>query len=385
MSGISRVPLGDLVIGERPKRSLADTFVWNLNLDQIEPNTGRVRERIWVNRDELGASTFPFEAGTVLYSKLRPYLNKVVVADEPGFATTELVPLRFDGEKVLPNYAAYFLRSAEFLNFANTVVAGAKMPRMVMTDFWKYEAPLLPLTEQRRIVAIFDQIEAIRTKRREALATLERLAQSIFNEMFGDTERNERQLSTVDLQSLCIRVTDGTHQTPRWEQSGIPFLFISNIVDGQLTYKTDKFISRATYMELTRRCPIEAGDVLYTTVGSYGNTAIVDGQREFCFQRHIAQIKPDTSQIDSVFLASMLQSSGVRRQVERVARGVAQKTVNLSDLKTLQVFAPPLAAQHEFRKKILRIQRVKRLYLQAMSRQSELFTSIQQRAFRGEL
>ncbi len=81
MSSWPRVPLGDLVVEERPQRSESDESVWNLNLDQIEPDTGRVLERVRVPQDDLGPSTYPFAAGTVLYSKLRPYLNKVVVAD----------------------------------------------------------------------------------------------------------------------------------------------------------------------------------------------------------------------------------------------------------------------------------------------------------------
>lgn len=385
MSSWPRVPLGDLVVEERTQRSESDAPVWNLNLDQIEPDTGRVLERVRVPQEDLGPSTYPFAAGTVLYSKLRPYLNKVVVADEPGFATTELVPLRCKPQKAMPDYIAYFLRSAEFLSFANTVVAGAKMPRMVMSEFWKYQVPLPPLDEQRRIAAILDKADALRTKRREALAQLDRLTQSIFVAMFGDPEVNELRLPVAELQDLCSRVTDGTHQSPTWEQSGIPFLFISNIVGGKVTFDTDKFISRETYEELTRRCRIEAGDVLYTTVGSYGNTAIVDGQREFCFQRHIAHIKPNPGLLDSVFCAVMLESNGVRRQVDRCARGVAQKTVNLSDLKTLRVFAPPIEMQREFRRRAEAALQIKDLHLQAMKHDEALFVSLQDRAFRGDL
>jgi type I restriction enzyme S subunit len=192
VSGLPRVQLADLVLDERPKRSSTNAVVWNLNLDQVESGTGRVLDRVRVRPDQLGPSTYPFEAGTVLYSKLRPYLNKVVVADEPGYATTELVPLRCDRDKVLPAYLAYFLRSPAFLTFASTVVAGAKMPRMVMSEFWKYRAPLPPLVEQRRIAAILDKADALRTKRREALAQLDRLAQSIFVQLFGDPATNPK-------------------------------------------------------------------------------------------------------------------------------------------------------------------------------------------------
>ena len=83
MSHLARIPISELIDhGRRRIASPKERVVWNLNLDQIEPGSGRVLEKQMVASNELGSSTYPFEAGTVLYSKLRPYLNKVVVADE---------------------------------------------------------------------------------------------------------------------------------------------------------------------------------------------------------------------------------------------------------------------------------------------------------------
>ena len=107
----------------RPREPRDDEEVWNLNLDQIEPHSGRVLARRMVSASELGPSTFAFDRGTVLYSKLRPYLNKVVVADDAGVATTELVPLRCDASRLDAHYLAHFLRGPEFLRFATNVVA----------------------------------------------------------------------------------------------------------------------------------------------------------------------------------------------------------------------------------------------------------------------
>ena len=246
---------------------------------------------------ELGPSTYAFDRGTVLYSKLRPYLNKVVVADDDGVATTELVPIRCDESRLNPHYLAHFLRGPAFLRFATNVVAGAKMPRMVMSEFWKFPVPLPPLPEQHRIAAILDQADALRAKRREALAQLDSLTQSIFIEMFGDPESGRSSVPVTTLGKVCLRITDGTHQSPKWESSGIPFIFISNIVQSQINFDTNKYISEATYNELMRRCPIEVGDVLYTTVGSYGNVAVVSSSKKFAFQRHIAHIKPDRTKL----------------------------------------------------------------------------------------
>ncbi|MBI3372729.1 MAG: restriction endonuclease subunit S [Betaproteobacteria bacterium] len=244
---------------------------------------------------------------------------------------------------------------------------------------------LPPLAEQRRIAEVLDQAELLRTKRRAALSQLDTLTQAIFVHLYGDPVLNLKGLPTATLSEVCKRVTDGTHQPPKWALDGIPFLFISNIVDGQIDFQTHKFISDQTHQELTRRCPIETGDVLYTTVGSYGNAAVVTTTRKFAFQRHIAHIKPDIARIDSFFLAAMIQSPGVRRQVDKVARGVAQKTVNLSALKDLVIFCPPLTVQHEFTRRVAAVEDLKSAHRVSLTELDALFASLQHRAFRGEL
>lgn len=149
----------------------------------------------------------------------------------------------------------------------------------------------------------------------------------------------------VTLGEIASRITDGTHQPPKFQPSGIPFLFVSNIYEGCLSYETEKFIDRGTYEELNRRCPVEVGDVLFTTVGSYGNAAVVISDQPFSFQRHVAHIKPDPKRILSSYLRMALESAPVRRQVDSRVRGIAQKTLNLADLRLLSLLLPPLSEQ----------------------------------------
>lgn len=273
----------------------------------------------------------------------RPYILRTSGCIHDGWLV-----LRYDKTKLTEDFLYHVLSSdfvyAQFVKFA----VGAVVKNLNSEIVKNVAITLPPLTEQRRIAAILDQADALRAKRLEALAQLDSLTQSIFTETFGDPDENIKGLPIEALGSLCQRITDGTHQSPKWETTGIPFLFISNIVDGQITFDTHKYISEETYLELTRRCPIEFGDVLYTTVGSYGNAAVVATNQRFAFQRHIAHIKPNMRRAIPSFVAAMIQSSGVRRQVDKVAKGVAQKTVNLADLKSLLVFAPSLAVQQTF-------------------------------------
>ena len=280
-----------------------------------------------------------------------------------------------------PKWVYYMLKTFGLERYSQ----GAGVPTLNRNLIHGEPVSVPPLDEQRRIVAILDKADTLCAKRREALALLDELQRGIFVEMFGDPEENQKGLPVFSLSELCEKITDGTHQTPKWEPSGIPFLFISNIVNGDINYKTGKYISLETYGELTKSCPIEPGDILYTTVGSYGNATVVRGKRKFCFQRHIAHIKPNRYRLNSLFCAAMMESPGVRRQVDRVARGVAQKTVNLADLKALRVLAPPLELQSMFASRVERLKSLTLVHARALRELDQLFASLQHRAFRGEL
>ena len=140
----------------------SDARVWSLALDQIESNSGKIISQVMVDKAKLGSSTYYFEPEVVLYSKLRPYLNKVVIPDTHGYATTELVPLYCDKEKILPSFMMAFLRSARFVEYANTNSAGAKMPRVMMDKFWDYEMLLPDLNVQQKFKQLNDQINALK-------------------------------------------------------------------------------------------------------------------------------------------------------------------------------------------------------------------------------
>jgi type I restriction enzyme S subunit len=264
-------------------------------------------------------------------------------------------------------------------------VTGTTRGKLTQAGAAQIPIPLPPVAEQRRIAAILDQAEALRVKRRAAIAHLNTFTQALFVEAFGDPLVNPRGIETADLASLCTRITDGTHQPPTWSPKGYPFLFVSNIVSGEITFETKKFISDETHAELTRRCPIEVGDVLYSTVGSYGVPAPVRTTRKFAFQRHIAHLKPDPRFLDPEFLCVMLASPPVRRQADRAARGVAQKTVNLADIRNFVVFSPPLAHQREFACRVAAVEKLKTAHRASLGEMDALFAALQHRAVSGEL
>lgn len=208
----------------------------------------------------------------------------------------------------------------------------------------KIEFSLPDFQTQRQIADTLDKVSEGIALCRKMLGELDLMVKAKFGEMFGNIPETE----FVTMGSVCSLITDGTHQPPKFVDSGIPFLFVSNITTNMLTYNAEKFISAETYAELMKRTPVEIGDILLSTVGSYGHPAIVESNKQFSFQRHIAFLKPRHNIIDSTFLHSAILTAGVQRQIEAKVKGIAQKTLNLSEIRTLRFPLPPLQEQEGY-------------------------------------
>ena len=129
---------------------IADS-AWILDLEDIEKDSGVILQKVRQDERNAGSTKHRFHKGQVLYSKLRPYLNKVVLADEDGYCTSEILPLEFE-RNILPQYARYFLMSQTFLRYANKCSYGVKMPRLGTADGKKAIISVPPVKEQKRIV-----------------------------------------------------------------------------------------------------------------------------------------------------------------------------------------------------------------------------------------
>lgn len=264
--------------------------------------------------------------------------------------------------------------------------AGATREAITKVTIEQLEIPLPPLEEQKRIAAILDQADDIRRKRQHSIDRLNELGQAIFYEMFGDRKAASGwKHDCQELAAVCKKVTDGTHQVPEWSDEGVPFIFVSNVRDHKIDLNTKKFVSRSEYLKLTKNAKIDAGDVLYTCVGSYGYTAVVDGKNEFVFQRHIAHIKPDKSLVQPQYLVWGLEAPKIRQQADKLATGIAQKTVTLKALKSIEIPIPPFEMQIDFSDRISVIENQKKSLESDLKQLDSLFTSLQHRAFTGQL
>ena len=198
------LPIKD-VAPETPSIEKRTGKVWILNLDMIESNTGKVVEKVFENDSNL-LSVAPFDEGNVLYSKLRPYLNKVVIPDGKGYATTELVPLRPNQKLLNLTFFSHLLRGDEFVTYANSISAGTKMPRMPLNDLRKFQCILPPMEKQNEFEEIARHADKSGFDGRK----------SQFIEMFDFHELNLNSPSK-DFESMCLDDTSSATKIPAAE------------------------------------------------------------------------------------------------------------------------------------------------------------------------
>ena len=316
-----------------------------------------------------------------------------------GAGTTELVVLR--NIKIVPQYTFYLLSTDRFVNGGRHTYSGVVGQQRISMDYVKsYAFPLPPLPEQQRIVSriesLFAKLDEAKEKIQNVLDGAEKRKAAILHQAFtGKLTAKWRKENGVSddswekktLDSICVSIYDGDHMAPPKTESGIPFLVISNVNKGKLSFKNTRFVSKEYYDSVSDTRKPQLGDVLYTIVGSYGIPVVVDNDRAFCFQRHMALLKP--SKVDTYFLWYQLQTKEFYNKATEIATGTAQLTVPIKGLRKLKISLPVQAEQQEIvrrldnllnkEKSICKSCEVSLAAIEAMKK------AILAKAFRGEL
>jgi type I restriction enzyme, S subunit len=249
------------------------------------------------------------------------------------------------------------------------------------------EVVLLPLPEQRRVSAILDKADALRTKRRETLAELDRLGQSIFVEMFGDPVRNPKMWPVVPFASLCSRVTVGIVVQPAsyYKEKGIPALRSLNIKPGRIVLDDLVYFSEEDNASRLKKTQLRAGDLVLVRSGQPGTTAVVPNELDGINAIDILIASPRASEASPTYLCSFFNSSAGRALILSSQRGQIQKHLNVGSLNSAAVMVPPIGLQREFEERISDVERLSSKFMESFEQLDSMFDSLQHRALRGEL
>ncbi|MBM2323034.1 MULTISPECIES: restriction endonuclease subunit S [Marivita] len=330
-------------------------------------------------------------------SKIHPKDVLISIAGTIGRAS--IVP--DDAEEMNCNQAVAIVRTSEkidrrfMLHWLSSADAQSQMSKSKVTgvisnlslgQIGALQIPLPPLEEQLRIAGILDAADALRRRRREALALLDTLPGAIFAEMFGDRP----DLPTAKIDDVIVNGRTGPFGSQllksEFVESGIPVLGIDNVVTNKFVEETPRFITQEKYKALQRYTVIP-GDVLITIMGTCGRCAVVPSDVQTMVNtKHLCCLTPDKDRVDSEFLrAAFLFDDDVHRQLEQQTKGSIMSGLNMGIIKGLSIKIPNLEEQKSFAAQLRGINDLIDKTKAHYQELETLFASLQSRAFAGAL
>jgi type I restriction enzyme S subunit len=373
---------------ERIDRPESETFL-TLRLN----GNGAVRRKIGEGKTPLAFSGYRVSAGQFIYSRIdaRNGAFAVVPKELDGAVVSKDFPVfTIDHSRVDPRYLLGFVTTANFVDGIKRLSFGATNRQRVKEEIFLHLPLVLPpLEEQRRIAAILDKADELRTNRHQALAHLDTLTHSIFHSMFGDPVHADGQTA---LSELLTSIESG--KSPVCEdRPALPdewgVLKLSAVTRQVFDDSQHKALVAA---EPDDRHEVRPGDLLFTrknTPELVAAVALVRSTRpklllpDLIFRLRIA----DQAVLTPAYLHAVLANPRQRSVVQGLAGGAAASMSNISKSKlmTVRIPVPPIEHQRTFAARIAAVERLKEAHRKHLSELDTLFASLQHRAFKEEL
>jgi len=330
-------------------------------------------------------------AGDVLVSTVRPNLNgvaRVPAGLNGATASTGFCVLRPKADLLDGDFLFQWVKSPNFVSEMVRRATGASYPAVSDRIVCDSRMPLPPLPVQRRIASILDKADVLRAMRRAALARLDSLTQSIFLDMFGDPATNPKGWPVAPLAEVCsVNGEYGAGVASRPYESSLPrYVRITDIADrGQLTSDAVSPAGQPTEWESYSLAP---GDVLFARSGAtVGKTYLHHESNGQCvFAGYLIRFRTRPDRLLPEFLFHFTRTAAYRRWVDVRQRVVAQPNINAHQYGyELCVPCPPVELQERLTERLRSVGLIEAKQSAAIAEADALLSSLQQRAFRGEL
>jgi|SRR5690606_8992081 len=307
---------------------------------------------------------------------------------EKYVTVVDIAILRPNNETVSTRFLQHYINSNDFQSKIAPNITGTTRRRISRGKLENLEIPLPPLLIQEKIAAILDKADELRRKDQELLKKYDELAQAIFIDMFGDPVRNEKGWELKQLKEICK--VKGGKRVPKGEKlvkedTGFPYIKAGDIKNDYIRPIKTEYLLPQTQKKIARYI-VNAGDVVITVVGvNIGDIGIVPEELDNANLTENANkfIIEDSSKLNNKFLAYFLQSSYIQSQIKKKIMAVGVPKLALFRIEELLISVPPIEIQNEF---VNKIELINQLKAQTNAEKSdELFQSLLQRAFKGEL
>lgn len=396
---IRLAPIGDFVESVRtwnPATAPGSDFLY-VDLSSVDQIEKQIKYATLVRGSEAPSRARQLiKKGDILVSTVRPNLNGVAAVTDVfdgATASTGFCVLRPRREKLSSNYLMHWVRAPQFIEQMVREATGASYPAVSDRIIKASHIPLPPPSEQRRIAAILDKADALHRKRKHVLDMIDSLSQSIFHEMFGEWIKVGKHF--IAFGEAVEEFRYGTSN--KSSTTGHPVLRIPNVIGGQIDLSDLKTVPLE--QREFQRLSMQDGDLLLVRTNGnpeyVGRCAVADMELErkskFSIHQYVyasylirARIRQDI--FNPYFVQAFLSSpSGRKALLERSKTSAGQFNINTEGLGSIMLPAPNPDLQNKFASRVLLIRRYVASSLALTVKTKALFSSLQHRAFSGEL
>lgn len=299
----------------------------------------------------------------------------------PARVNQHVCILRPDRDVLNPTYLMRFLTSSQAQRLLLAAAgSGATREAITKAELQKFPIPLPPLPEQRRIAAILDKADALRAKRREAIAKCDQLLQSVFHHVLGCPE-NWHKAALSELCEADAPITYGILQPGPDYEGGVLYVRPSEIKNGQIVKESLRRTDPAIAKRYSKSA-LRADDILITIVGTIGSIAVVPNYLEGAnITQSSARIRIAPTKADRLFVELFLRSIHAKRQYEAARLGVAVERLNLHHVRDLQVPLPPKPIQTRIAKNAEGVLSIRKGLSESLGKLELLNAAVQSSAF----
>jgi type I restriction enzyme S subunit len=387
----SKYPIGDGDHGAIKPSEYLDTGVPYIRVADMNW-TGEISEEKMayiseeVNNLNPKSHLFP---GDIIISKTGATIGKVAIIPKKfkiSNTTASIGKISINRELANERFVFWAMKAPDFQKEMWKVSHKSAQPGFNVDDLKHFKIPLPPLATQKRIAEILDAADALRRKDQELLKKYDEMAQAIFIEMFGDPVKNEKGWDVKKLDEVCLKITDGTHDTPERLTEGVKFITGKHIRPYFIDYQNSDYVTAEIHAEIYRRCNPEFGDVLYTNIGvNYATAAMNTVNYEFSM-KNVALLKYNRELLTGRFLEYQLNNDYFKDRLKTITGiGGAQQFLSLAQIKSIKLLVPSLSLQLIFEEKINTLFTSVFKQKDSISLSINLFDSLIQKAFKGEL
>jgi type I restriction enzyme S subunit len=388
----TRVRLADVAaVNPRDAASVDPNAVVSfLSMADVSTNgtTSPGEDRIFV---DVSKGYTQFANNDILVAKITPCFEngkiaQAAVRNDWGAGSTEFHVVRPDSSAIDSRYLLHFLRQTEVRREGERRMTGSAGQRRVPATFLSdLKIPLPDIATQQRIADTLDRTDVLRAQRREAIAHLDELAQSIFIDMFGEPAADPAGWPIRQIGDLADSVTYGTSERAN-TAGGLPVLRMGNLtMTGEIDLGDLKFLTRATTAD---KYLVHRGDILFNRTNSpdlVGKTALYRGDEPLAYAGYLVRVR--TNELaDPEYVAAFLNTRYSKRVLRNMCKTIiGMANINAKQLQAIEIPVPPIDLQRKFAQAIHGIVELKIIQRSHLAELDDLFASLQYRAFRGEL